>query len=97
MRTSQWIAARSEKRLHGLFEVEKSKQKRGIMSSILPRVNTGYKRVDADDPRHGTRVRFGWKKFAVAAAVIIGLVWLFGPRERRESVIGTITTPCASS
>lgn len=32
--------------------------------------------------------RFGggtWKKFAIAAAVIIGLVWVFGPRESAHS------------
>jgi hypothetical protein len=37
-----------------------------------------------------SRMRFGWKKFAVAAAVVIGFVWVLGPRERRESVIGSI-------
>ncbi|KAH6893732.1 guanosine-diphosphatase [Coprinopsis sp. MPI-PUGE-AT-0042] len=26
--------------------------------------------------------RFGWKKFAIGAAVLIGIVWLFGPREK---------------
>ena len=29
----------------------------------------------------------------MGAAVIIGLVWLFGPRERRESVLESIKTP----
>ena len=61
------------------------------MSSILPRVS-GYKRID-EDARPG-RVRFGWKKFAVGAAVLIGMVWLFGPRERREQVLEKIKTPC---
>lgn len=61
------------------------------MSSILPRVS-GYKRVD-EDGRPG-RLKFGWKKFAVGAAVLIGLVWLFGPRERREQVLDKIKTPC---
>jgi guanosine-diphosphatase len=65
---------------------------------MLPRANdTRYKRLevmdkDAAGPR-GSRVRFGWKKFAIGAAVIIGLVWLFGPRERRESIVGSIKTP----
>ncbi|KAL5524736.1 GDA1 [Sanghuangporus sanghuang] len=62
------------------------------MSSILPRVNAGYKRVDVEDGRAG-RMRFGWKKFAIVAGLVVGLVWLFGPRERRESVIDTIKTP----
>ena len=65
------------------------------MSPVLPRVNRdGYLRVDADNGKGGSsRIRFGWKKFAIAATVIIGFVWLFGPRERRESVIESIT-PC---
>ena len=66
------------------------------MSSILPRVHTGYKRVDAEDGRL-TRIRFGWKKFALVAGVVIGLVWLFGPRERRETVMDTIKGPSAFS
>ena len=61
------------------------------MSSILPRVS-GYKRID-EDARPG-RVKFGWKKFAIGAAVLIGMVWLFGPRERREQVLEKIKTPC---
>ncbi|THH04946.1 hypothetical protein EW145_g5152 [Phellinidium pouzarii] len=61
------------------------------MSSILPHVN-GYKRVDAGVER-ASRFRFGWKKFAIAAGVIIVLVWLFGPRERRDSVMDTIKAP----
>lgn len=62
------------------------------MSTLLP-FASGYRRVDAKDERNG-RVSFKWKKFAIAAVVIIGLVWLFGPRERRESVIDTIKKPC---
>ena len=67
--------------------------------SILPRTNDArYKRLDMVDKDSGVgpgsaRLRFGWKKFAVGAAVIIGLVWLFGPRERRESVLESIKTP----
>lgn len=29
--------------------------------------------------------RFGWKKFAIGAVVLIGLVWVFGPR--KEDII----------
>ncbi|EJC98915.1 uncharacterized protein FOMMEDRAFT_31496 [Fomitiporia mediterranea MF3/22] len=63
------------------------------MSSILPRVstNSGYKRVDVDD--RPKRVRFGWKKFAIVSCIVIGLVWAFGPRERRESIVDTIKSP----
>ncbi|TDL22138.1 hypothetical protein BD410DRAFT_788834 [Rickenella mellea] len=58
--------------------------------SILPRTNNTYKRLDTDGtgPRRGRW--FGWKKFAVVAGLIIGLVWVFGPRERREQVLDTI-------
>lgn len=52
--------------------------------SILPR-SSNYKRLDTEG---GRMRRFGWKKFAVGAVAIIGLVWLFGPRERREQVLG---------
>lgn len=65
------------------------------MSNLLPRVSpSGYKRVDAPNGQ-SRRFRFGWKKFAVGAAVVIVLVWLFGPRERREQVLDKITSPCA--
>lgn len=40
----------------------------------------------------GTR-RFGWKKFAIAAVVVIGLVWVFGPRKEDINVSEDI--PCA--
>ncbi len=61
------------------------------MASILPRVgNGGYKRVDGGTGQKDGRVRFGWRKFAVAAVVVIGLVWVFGPRERRESVLESV-------
>ncbi|KAI5120142.1 hypothetical protein M0805_001910 [Coniferiporia weirii] len=63
------------------------------MSSLLPRVN-GYKRVDADSEKRGRiRFAFGWKKFAITATIIITLVWLFGPRERREAVMDSIKAP----
>ena len=66
-----------------------------MANPILPRVNReGYMRVDADSGKAApSRMRFGWKKFAIAATVVIGFVWLFGPRERRETVIESIT-PC---
>lgn len=67
------------------------------MASILPRVASnnghgGYKRVDGG--RDSGRVGFGWKKFAIGAVVVIGLVWVFGPRERRESVLSSVAPAC---
>ncbi|RDB14812.1 putative guanosine-diphosphatase [Hypsizygus marmoreus] len=33
--------------------------------------------------------RFAWKKFAIGAALIIGIVWFFGPRESRTFTWGS--------
>lgn len=75
------------------------------VSSMLPR-GTNYQRLeigDKDDEsvgRGGRRMRrFGWKKFALGAGMLIAVVWLFGPRERRDQVWNGIksNTPCAYS
>ncbi|KAF8650978.1 hypothetical protein AX16_004993 [Volvariella volvacea WC 439] len=34
----------------------------------------------------GGKKRFAWKRFAIGAAVLIGLVWLVGPRETRQKL-----------
>ncbi|KAH7097633.1 nucleoside phosphatase family-domain-containing protein [Auriculariales sp. MPI-PUGE-AT-0066] len=55
-------------------------------SGLYERLETG----DENDQRSGQkRVSFAWRKFAIAAAVLIGLVWLFGPRERRQRLLGS--------
>ncbi|KAF8685769.1 GDA1/CD39 (nucleoside phosphatase) family [Rhizoctonia solani] len=38
-----------------------------------------------DESRGGMR-KFAWKKYAIGAAIIIGVVWLFGPRESRDGM-----------
>lgn len=40
-----------------------------------------------DEPRAGMR-KFAWKKYAIGAAVVIGMVWVFGPRETRDRMWG---------
>ncbi|KAI0344475.1 hypothetical protein BDW22DRAFT_1354520 [Trametopsis cervina] len=53
---------------------------------ISPR-SSNYERLEGGHgpTRNGGMRRFGWKKFAVGAVVIIGLVWVFGPR--KEDII----------
>ncbi|EAU86353.2 guanosine-diphosphatase [Coprinopsis cinerea okayama7 len=57
------------------------------MSIVSPR-SGNYDRLEGGmgpsrlgPPQRGWR-RFGWKKFAIGAALLIGFVWLWGPRER---------------
>ncbi|CAE6411164.1 unnamed protein product [Rhizoctonia solani] len=40
-----------------------------------------------EEPRAGMR-KFAWKKYAIGAVAIIGMVWLFGPRESRDKMWG---------
>ncbi|KAI0086951.1 nucleoside phosphatase family-domain-containing protein [Irpex rosettiformis] len=49
---------------------------------ISPR-SSNYERLESGHgpSRTGGMRRFGWKKFAIGAVVIIGLVWVFGPRK----------------
>jgi guanosine-diphosphatase len=44
--------------------------------------------------RTGGLRRFGWKKFAIGAAVVITLVWVFGPR--KEDIIPEKYIPSVS-
>lgn len=43
--------------------------------------------------------KFAWKKFAIGAVVLIGLVYFFGPRREdlEDYVPGTCPSPLASS
>ena len=58
-------------------------------SGLYERLETG----DETEQRHAgqgqQRVPFAWKKFAIGAAILIGLVWLVGPRERRSRIFGS--------
>ncbi|KAI0786178.1 nucleoside phosphatase family-domain-containing protein [Abortiporus biennis] len=46
--------------------------------------STNYERLEGGlgPSRMSGLRRFGWKKFAIGAVVIIGLVWVFGPRRQ---------------
>ena len=51
--------------------------------AISPR-SANYERLEGGlGPSRMPAKRFAWKKFAIGAAAIIGLVWFFGPRESR--------------
>ena len=54
-----------------------------------------YQKLDKDKgPEVGRFRNFGWKKFAIGAAIFIAVIYLFGPRERREQVLSSIKNPC---
>ncbi|KAG8778646.1 Guanosine-diphosphatase [Ceratobasidium sp. 428] len=52
-----------------------------------------FAQLDYRDQGPGGMRKFAWKKYAIGAAVLIGLVWVFGPRERRENMWGNGGTP----
>ncbi|KAF8059582.1 nucleoside phosphatase family-domain-containing protein [Lyophyllum atratum] len=52
--------------------------------AISPR-SANYERLEGGmGPSRNTIRRFAWKKFAVGAAILIGIVWFVGPREPRS-------------
>jgi len=54
------------------------------MAIISPR-SSDYERLEGGmGPSRTGGKKFAWKKFAIGAAVIIGLVWFFGPRAPRS-------------
>ncbi|TFK52395.1 hypothetical protein OE88DRAFT_1627860 [Heliocybe sulcata] len=66
------------------------------LSNLISPRSQNYERLEGGHgPSRAGGKRFAWRKFAIAAAVLIGLVLLFGPRERREKVLGggTKTAP----
>lgn len=55
---------------------------------LSPR-SANYERIEGGmGPSRGMppkqRIAWTWKKFAIGAAVLIGLVYVFGPREKRS-------------
>ena len=56
--------------------------------------SSNYERLEngMGPSRIGGGRRFGWKKFAIAAVVVVGLVWAFGPR--KEDIIPEKYIPC---
>ncbi|KAJ8503484.1 hypothetical protein ONZ45_g10808 [Pleurotus djamor] len=56
------------------------------MAILSPR-STNYERLEGGmGPSRTGRARFAWKKFAIAAVVLIGLVYFFGPREPKNLI-----------
>ncbi|KAF9459197.1 nucleoside phosphatase family-domain-containing protein [Collybia nuda] len=54
------------------------------MAILSPR-STNYERLEGGmGPSRLGNKRFAWKKFAIAAGVLITIVWFFGPREPRS-------------
>ncbi|KAF7306283.1 hypothetical protein MIND_00419200 [Mycena indigotica] len=43
-----------------------------------------YDRLEAGRPPPKQSLRFGWRKFAIGASLLLVLVWLFVPKERRH-------------
>lgn len=59
------------------------------MAILSPR-SANYERLEGGmGPTRMGGKRFAWKKFAIGAAVLIGLVWFFGPREARSYTWGS--------
>ncbi|KAJ4491767.1 nucleoside phosphatase family-domain-containing protein [Lentinula lateritia] len=58
------------------------RQGTNIQMAISPR-SSNYERLEGGmgPSRMGNKKRFAWKKIAIAAVVLVGLVWVFGPRE----------------
>ncbi|KAK7022336.1 hypothetical protein R3P38DRAFT_1116727 [Favolaschia claudopus] len=50
-----------------------------------------YDRLEAGRPPVKQAKRFGWKKFAIGAGLLLVLVWLFVPKEKRS--ISSWTSP----
>lgn len=71
-----------------------SQSKFRTRNMILTPRSSNYERLEGGlgPTRMNGMRRFGWKKFAVGAVVIIGLVWAFGPR--KESLIPQKYIPC---
>ncbi|KAG9087963.1 Guanosine-diphosphatase, partial [Ceratobasidium sp. UAMH 11750] len=51
--------------------------------------SSSFAQLDYREGTPGMMRKFAWKKYAIGAAVLIGLVWAFGPRERRENMWGS--------
>ncbi|KAL0961470.1 hypothetical protein HGRIS_006414 [Hohenbuehelia grisea] len=64
-----------------------SLSRRKKMAILSPR-SANYERLEGGmgPQRNGVLGRFAWKKFAIAATVLVALVYFFGPREPRNLI-----------
>ena len=61
---------------------------------LTPR-SSNYERLEGGlGPSRMSTRRFGWKKFAIGAVVLIGLVYIVGPR--KHNLIPNKYIPCES-
>ena len=66
----------------GLQEPTSSLRVRSQYTSMISPRSSNYDRLEGGmgPSKTGSAKRFAWKKFAIVAAVLIGVVYLFGPR-----------------
>ena len=59
----------------------KAARRRSTKSSMFSPRSSNYERLEGGmGPSRNSVRRFAWKKFAIGAAVLVGLVYFFGPR-----------------
>ncbi|KAJ2986565.1 hypothetical protein NUW54_g9722 [Trametes sanguinea] len=61
----------------------RSRGSRGLLGDMFSPRSSNYERLEGGmgPSKNGSGRRFAWKKFAIGAVVIIGLVYFFGPRK----------------
>ncbi|CAL1712323.1 unnamed protein product [Somion occarium] len=74
-----------KRKFHKRHTSRSLKSKSGMFPPTSPRSNN-YERLETGlGPSRMAGRRFGWKKFAVGAVVLLGFVWVLGPR--KEDII----------
>lgn len=66
----------------GIHTSDNNLRLRSFYSMILPR-SSNYERLESGLGPNRMAKKFGWKKFAIAAGVLLALLYLFGPRAHK--------------